>query len=453
MGSEDLLGQRFGEFELLLPLARGGAGSVYLARQQGEGGLERIVAAKCIPSGGATSDDAARVLDEIRVSALLRHPNIATTTSVREAKHHWILISEYIEGESLASVIRQVKASGLLVPLPVALRIAHDAARGLQAAHDQTDLEGAALHIVHRDVSPENLLVGVDGTTRVIDFGIAKAEGRAGETRDATIQGKPPYMAPEVVRADSVDARADLFSLGSVLFELVTLARPFDGKDDSAILMQVLVCDVGYTALQARSPELAAALAQVLTLYPDERVQHAREFARLLEQCGELATHDAVSEWLKQLCKERLEDRRARIAAALAIPAAEPPAVAPLQSKSNAVEPMPRSRAPLVILGIAALGLCAVAAGLAIRTERARKPATDLSAPSATLAEAAPPKPERLAELPQGDAGSVPEAGPTRAPLRTPLRPLATSAPRSTLATAPAVTSDLHANPYKTGAP
>jgi eukaryotic-like serine/threonine-protein kinase len=482
--SDLLIGKRIGELELLMPLARGGMGSVYLARHSGEGGFERLVAVKCIPQRTAASADEASVLDEIRLSALLRHPNIVTTTAVREAAQHWLLISEYIEGESAATLIREARNAGGDIPLPIALRIAHDAARGLQAAHEQCDLDGNLLRIVHRDVSPENLLVGVDGTTRVLDFGIAKADGRAGETRDAAIKGKPPYLAPEVVRGDAVDARADVFSLGSVLFELATCERAFSGADDSATLMQILVCAVDDSALRARNQLLADILSRVFTVRPESRIESARALGAELQSCGELATHDTVAIWLSALCNARLRARRERLAEAMQLPmtgelsAVDPPAhiappnaAAPLADQSNTR--IPKTRSAVFLLGAAStIGLLAIGArsfpsrnvdgnpgAVAIpyvATEQTTQRA--ISATSAESAQATTPTPAPAA-APMGthDAGNTQfgqdAAGSARLPLPVRSNTSAATAIRvgAHSPSAAVTASDLHANPYPRG--
>ncbi|MEZ4442632.1 MAG: protein kinase [Polyangiaceae bacterium] len=231
--------QKFGRYEALHRIASGGMATVYLGRTRGAGGFERLVALKVMHEHIAHDPTfSAMFLDEARLAAGIRHPNVVPTLDVASDGRYLVL--EYVEGASLHAVLTRLRKAGERLPLDVALRIFVDALSGLHAAHELTDRKGNPLNIVHRDVSPHNILVGVDGTSRITDFGIAYAEARITSTRGGELKGKLPYMAPEQLEDATVDRRTDVYAAGCVLWEMLVGRRLFRGKSEAAIACAVL---------------------------------------------------------------------------------------------------------------------------------------------------------------------------------------------------------------------
>src|SRR5580698_9928205 len=238
--------QRIGSYELLVELASGGTATVGIAVYRGAAGFERLVVVKRMHRKLARDREfSAMLLDEARLASSVRHPNVVPVIDVVRTEDEIVLVMEYVEAVSLADLIAGVRASPLgRLPIAVVSRILVDALTGLHEAHEATDLRRQPLGIVHRDMSPENVIVGVDGSSRVIDFGIAQARSRLAQTRAGMVKGKSAYMAPEQVDGQPVDRRCDVFSSGTVLWEALTGARLFDGKDDFDAMRLVMSAPV-----------------------------------------------------------------------------------------------------------------------------------------------------------------------------------------------------------------
>ncbi|HEX3344281.1 MAG TPA: serine/threonine-protein kinase, partial [Polyangiaceae bacterium] len=227
-------GMRLGRYELLTLLASGGMAQVFIARLAGQHGFERLVALKTMRPEHAESDAFRRMfLDEAQLAARIRHVNVVEVLDLGDEQGIVYQAMTLVEGDSVAALLRrrrQLGARGL--PHGVAARIVADVLSGLHAAHELTDADGRALHIVHRDVSPQNVLVSVDGIAKIADFGIAKARLRLADETDAgQIKGKFAYMAPEQLERRTTDRRADVFSTGVMLWEALTGKRLFGGID------------------------------------------------------------------------------------------------------------------------------------------------------------------------------------------------------------------------------
>ena len=261
--------------------------SVYLGRTRGPGGFERLVALK-VMHDHISHDPAfsAMFLDEARLAARIRHPNVVPTLDVAEDGRY--IVMEYVEGASLHAILSRLRKRDDQVPLPVALRIFVDALSGLHAAHELADAVGKPLNIVHRDVSPHNILVGVDGTSRITDFGIAHAEARITSTRGGELKGKLPYMAPEQLEDDSLDRRTDVYAAGCVLWEVLVGERLFKAGSEAAMACAILA-GPGRTPSQAGAdvPEaLEAACMQALGPR-DRRFLTALAFSEAVERAAE----------------------------------------------------------------------------------------------------------------------------------------------------------------------
>lgn len=230
-----------GKYTLLRRLGHGGMAEVFLAKQMSEGGFEKLVVLKRILPHLATGPEFVQMfLDEARVAADLRHPNIVTIADVGRAGETLFMVMEFLHGQDIRKVQRKVAAFGQMIPFGHACQMAIDAAAGLNYAHHKLDLSGRPLEIVHRDVSPQNILITFEGSTKIVDFGIAKAAGQSTHTSTGVLKGKYTYMSPEQAQGEVVDARTDQFALGIVLWELLTMRRLFKRDTESQTLEAII---------------------------------------------------------------------------------------------------------------------------------------------------------------------------------------------------------------------
>jgi serine/threonine-protein kinase len=215
--------------------------TVYVARMSGAAGFARTVAIKRLhPHLAADPAFSAMFVDEARLAARIRHPNVIDTLDVVADSGELFLVMDFVLGETLARLIRQTEKRGIHLPAPVVSSIVVGALEGLHAAHEATNERGEPLGIVHRDISPQNILVARDGVARVLDFGVAKAAGRVQETEGGEIKGKLAYMSPEQLTRKPVDRRCDIFAMGIVLWEALTSKRLFGGEDAASTLYAVM---------------------------------------------------------------------------------------------------------------------------------------------------------------------------------------------------------------------
>ncbi len=283
---------RFGRYETIQPLASGGMATVYLGRAIGAGGFERRVAIKVMHEHIADDPDfVAMFLDEARLAARIHHPNVVGTIDVQKGDEGMFLVMEYIAGCSLKGVLRGMRKRKQRVPYGITARIICDALNGLHAAHELKSRGGKAMNLVHRDVSPHNILVGTDGVSRITDFGVARAEARLSTTRGGQLKGKIAYMPPEQGLGDDVDRRADVYAAGVCFWEMLTGRRLFRADHDGQLVAMIL-----RGADQAPidvDPEMPRALNDVcmrsLALLPDERFPTAAHFAEAIE----MALHES----------------------------------------------------------------------------------------------------------------------------------------------------------------
>jgi serine/threonine-protein kinase len=316
-------GHRLDRYEILAKLASGGMAIVYVANAQGLAGFERLVALKVLHANLAYEDEFIRMfLDEARLAARIRHPHVVSTIDVSDSiETGFFLVMEYIEGDHLGALLAAAHKAGMRIGLPVILRVIADALAGLGAAHALTDDAGRPLHLVHRDVSPHNVLVGCDGVARLTDFGVAKAEDRLTHTRDGQIKGKLAYMAPEQASNGVSDQRSDLFSMGIILWECVTGRRLFRAESTAATLHKLLSEEIAPpSAIDPALAPLDALLRRALDRDPSARFQTADEFIEALEGVARgpfaMAPRRAVSEAVKLHAATKLARERALIGAA-----------------------------------------------------------------------------------------------------------------------------------------
>lgn len=282
-------GERLDRFELVAELASGGMATVYLARLSAVAGFQRLYAIKRLhPHLQREEEFVDMFLDEARLAARIHHPNVVSILEVGESKRGYYLVMEYIEGDTLAHLLARSAQQQTKLPVEVSVRIALDTLAGLHAAHELKDDQDQPLGVVHRDVSPQNVLVGIDGTTRITDFGVARAAARLTTTRTGQLKGKLAYMAPEQARGQGVDRRADLFALGIVLWEAFAMKRLFKGEGEAETLSRVLSEPI--PKLRSVSPTLPAGIESVvmkaLDRDVDKRFSTAAEMADALEKAA-----------------------------------------------------------------------------------------------------------------------------------------------------------------------
>ncbi len=306
------LGGQLGRYELHGAVARGGMATVYVARMSGAAGFSRTVAIKRLhPHLAADPTFAGMFVDEARLAARIRHPNVVDTLDVVAEGEELFLVMAFVLGETLSKLVRAATARGIRLPATVVSNIAIGALEGLHAAHEATNEQGEPLGIVHRDVSPQNILVGADGVARVIDFGVAKAAGRMQETEGGELKGKLAYMAPEQLTRRPVDRRCDVFAMGVVLWEALTSRRLFAGDDAASTLYAVLNEPVPAPSTVAPDlpPALDAVVLRALERDPAMRFATAREMSRALESACPQASARQTAEWVESLASDALRAR------------------------------------------------------------------------------------------------------------------------------------------------
>jgi serine/threonine-protein kinase len=345
MTGQSLVGRRLGRYQVLAQLAAGGMAGVYVARALAMAGFERLVAVKVLhPHLAHEEEFISMFLDEARLAARIHHPNVVATLDISDTEGDgFFLVMEYIEGHHLGALLQQAAKDGLRVPPPIVVRVVLDALAGLAAAHDLVDENGTPLHLVHRDISPHNIMVGTDGIARLTDFGVAKAEVRLTSTRDGQFKGKLAYMAPEHASTGATDQRSDIFAMGIILWEGLTGRRLFRADTNAQTLNKILVEPIPPPS-EAR-PELApfdALCARALERDPALRFQTADEFAAALEavvdETGGVSSARQVGEVVRRLAADKLAREKARVQeAARGLSSGE--------ALSGAAIPLPRSSA------------------------------------------------------------------------------------------------------------
>jgi serine/threonine protein kinase len=441
-------GSTLGRYELLLPIAKGGMAQVWAARLRGSRGFQKLVAIKTILAGVIDNTRMEQMfLEEAQLASQIHHPNVVGTLELGEEDSALYLVMEWVDGESLSVVLAKAAASGG-VPLPIAVNLIGQACQGLYAAHNLRDESGALLGLVHRDVSPQNLLVTFSGTAKLVDFGIAKVTSKvSGLTEAGEIKGKFAYMAPEQVRGHAIDARTDLFALGILLYLLTTGKHPFRG-DHPGATVQNICAEHGPTPPSALVADYPEALEQVvltaLAKDPAQRFATANDMLTALEAAMpgplEASFEVQVAAYLKQLFGARATERRAAIRLAqehadrqraessssisvgtLRAIAVDPrsgsslPAPVPSHTLASGVEPdvaAPRHSKPKLAAAAAALFALAVVAGgiaqVAGGPGREGQAAGSSPVPTESLQPSAVPGPAAAAPIPATSASALP---------------------------------------------
>jgi len=455
---------RFGAYEILYELKTGGMGSVLLGRRRGPGAFEQLVAIKTIrPEFAQAAAARAMFLDEAAILARLSHPGVATVHDFGEQGGTLYMVMEYVAGISF----RDALPHGM--PPVVAARAIAEACRGVHAAHELRDLHGQLLGVVHRDISPDNLMFGFDGHVKVIDFGIALIKNRqAPVTELGMVKGKPPYMSPEQVKNEAMDRRSDVFSLAVVLWELLTRQGLFDGDSIYAIARAVEHAEIRPPSHVRGAPlplGLDAAVMNALDRDLARRTPTAAAFAEQLEQVVQAAGGESLEAWAERELAVSREQHRVWLAGIAAdrkelpklvgrssaqvtelgadVAGAMPAAVAPVATDSgqptsigseSRLDVAPRRRlAPIVLLLLLVLAGGGTAVYFATRSSAPAVPvahdaaapvpmadapppiviAVDAAPPPVDAPEVAPidagrPRPPRDAGRPRGDAAVMP---------------------------------------------
>jgi eukaryotic-like serine/threonine-protein kinase len=313
--------QRIGRYQILHHLASGGMGHVYLTRSTGLGGFEREMVIKTLDL--AATDDDSRVtmfLDEARLLASLHHQYIAPVYDVgRDDDGRYYLVMDYIRGESAEVVWERAVGHDAVLPLSFGITVVSAIASALHYAHERRASDGTPLGIVHRDVTPSNVMIGYDGAIKLIDFGIAKTAIRnnANITQAGALKGRMGYLSPEQIHGQSVDRRTDVFALGIVLYELTTMARAFRGLSDLNTMERIVRGELTPPSdLSASYPlDLEKVVMTALAVDPDERFQTADEMQHALESVGRrigvVMRDSAIVEVMESLFQHRGEPRPA----------------------------------------------------------------------------------------------------------------------------------------------
>jgi tRNA A-37 threonylcarbamoyl transferase component Bud32 len=428
--------QRIDRYDLIAEIASGGMATVFLANLSGVGGFRRFVAIKRLhPHLAKEQEFVEMFLDEARLAAGIHHPHVVPILEVGASERGYYLVMEYIEGDTLARLLARAATSGHKLPSTIGTRVVVDMLSGLHAAHELRDEHGNPTELVHRDVSPQNILVGIDGNTRITDFGVARAASRLSATRAGQLKGKIAYMAPEQAVGDpSVDRRADIFSSGIVLWEVLAARRLFKAENEAATLSRVIsepipdICAVNPEI----DPAVGAVVMKALARDRDDRYSTCQDFADELERtaraAGAIASSREVATYVGEVIGQEIAQQReavrgwlARSEPSQAMPAeiveighatAPPggPATVPGEHSGMIASPLGapvletggRSKAPLIIAGAAAAGFVIV--GLLVMLLRKEEARPALAAPQMPSSAVAAPTPAAVPAAPPGTA-------------------------------------------------
>ncbi len=456
---------RVGRYRVFQPIASGGMATVYLGWLDADEAIVRPVAIKVMHAyGGASERMTSMMLSEARIASRIRHANVVPVVDVVSQERGPALILEYVCGESLSQLVETVQYA---IPFPVVARIVVDALEGLHAAHGVKNEAGLPLEVVHRDVSPQNILVDDSGVARIVDFGVAKALERAYTTESGEVRGKLAYMSPEQMNGHAVDMRTDVWAMGMVLWQLLAGTKPFSGLEAAQTMRRVLSGEISPPELHRPCPaELSEICMRALSFSADDRYPTARAMALAVEKAFKPASSREVAQWLRRAAGDKLEkkvtalaemerlalkERRARakktsdakgaapVTARLPDVTAELPAVQPptgdahtrtealVRPVSVSLAPPPSRRGPwIAVVGTFAVVLVAVlgygvhrvrsssAARAAASAVPAAPAATAASAPSAPSAVAVATAPADVPVAPAVTLVSLPASLPAR---------------------------------------
>ncbi|MEO7329591.1 MAG: serine/threonine-protein kinase [Minicystis sp.] len=409
MSAEDITsGLMLGRYELLVPIAKGGTASVWAARLKGPRGFEKIVAVKIMLSEFGEDPDAETMfLDEARLVSRIRHANVAEVLDLGEEGEALFIVMEWVDGEPLHVIAREAQRRGGLPPAVIG-QIGKQVCAGLHAAHDLRDPGGKTVGLVHRDVSPQNLLVGYDGMVKVIDFGVAKAASNQLRTSVGQLKGKVGYMAPEQALGEPVDRRTDVFALGIVLYQLLSGKNPFRGDNEYATLGRIRdkrPADALRTLVPALPEAVDRVVMRALEKSRDARYADMMELAHAIEEAFPPLEKggEALAAYMGALLGPRGEVKRLAIREAIARADENQPPPSKVPAAFDLTAADPEDDPTLVIPN-----------GMA---RRALDPAAaQLGAPAGGEIEVAVDEDAPTAQLPRYQGLPFAEAGPFAAP-------------------------------------
>jgi eukaryotic-like serine/threonine-protein kinase len=454
-------------YEKIAELATGGMATVYFGLMRTAGGFEQRVAIKEMLPHLAKSVEFVRMFfDEARLASRIHHPNVVATLDMTEADGSHALILEFVEGPSLQQIMKYLAERGGMMPLDIALRIFLDILAGLHAAHELLGEDGRPLKLVHRDVSPQNMLVGTDGITKITDFGIARAESRLSTTRTGSVKGKVPYMSPEQVKSLPIDRRTDVYAAGVILWEMLTSQRLVQGETDVAMIYQVT--DREATNPREWNPAIPEPLTKVclkaLEKKADNRFATAAHLIDAIEDAARAsevapATPRAVGNYIRGLGLHRAatdleaEHRRRQLD-----PHGQPPESSGSTSMLNLISAPrrvlegPNRPMAITVLVAAAVMTLGVFIWLGFSgSEPTPTPSTATNPPPRVTQAAPEVKPVSVPTNPpppvQTNAAPVPTPGPTEAPIVQPAPSATTTASATTKTTKPKLTGTTKKKP------
>lgn len=310
-GPVEQLPKTFGKYRLERKLATGGMAEIFLARPL-RGSGDPLVIKRILPNLVQAKDFVSMFMDEARIAARLDHPNVVRVLDLGQVEGSYFLAMEYVHGEDIRRIYNQAFKLQRSLPLSHSIQVVADAGRGLAYAHKLTDF-GQPMHVVHRDVSPQNILVTYDGRTKVVDFGIAKAVNKVVQTRGGVLKGKYSYMSPEQAMGEGIDHRTDIFALGIILYETTTGTRLFKRHNELATLQAVMKCDFvpPREALPGYPVELERIVLRALEKHPSDRWEDAEDFSDALETflvtSGLKVSRSVISRFMHDLFADEAE--------------------------------------------------------------------------------------------------------------------------------------------------
>ena len=354
----------FGKYTLLERINVGGMAEVFRAKAFGVEGFERLVAVKKIlPNIAEDEEFIAMFIDEAKIAVQLQHANIAQIFDLGKVEDSFFIALEFVRGRDLRAMFDRVRQRGEVMPTPQACFIVMQVCEGLDYAHNKRDGQGQELHLVHRDISPQNVLVGFEGEIKLIDFGIAKAAGKASKTQAGILKGKFGYMSPEQVRGLPIDRRSDIFSVGIVLYELLTGERLFMGESDFSTLEKVRNVEIlPPSSYNKPIPEELERIAlKALAKDPEDRYQNAidlhDDLQAFLYTKGELYSRKDLAAWMKKMFPAEIEEENTKAEQFRQVVAPRPPG----------------ARKTMIGTGLASGGMPGVFVGRSGRHARARR--------------------------------------------------------------------------------
>jgi serine/threonine protein kinase len=381
---------KLGHYELLHPLGAGGMAEVFKARAIGPAGFERdVVVKRILPAYGRDEDFVRMFADEARILGLIHHPNVVQAFEFGEDEGTLYLALEYVEGPSLSRILRALRAANRRIPPAIAAYIGREICRALDCVHRLEDENGARLEVVHRDVTPSNIIVTPWGGVKLLDFGVAKFASAARSTREGTVKGKPAYLAPEQLQGKPIDGRVDLFALGIVMHEMLSLQHLFAGDSDLHTAKKIM--EMKIPRLGAHRSDVPVELERIVmrALERDRRNRFgtAAEMARALDDfvvgsklhLDEVAAFvrevEAISPLARPAALETVSPARAQTPPSDERDPQEAPTVRDraLRLRMWSFRPQGSHLAAAIGLSLAALGL-GTAVGLRITTTVAERP-------------------------------------------------------------------------------